>query len=675
MLVLVLVLVPPTPPTSCNKNNNKNNDHTRYLYTVNRLTAYADSILRLYSHISFESVLFLHLLTQSSRILPVYSYTGTSFVPLTANVEVLPFHLPASPFRGIPLSIPEIEQNCPDIVARWYHNQSRHQQLPFRDTNNSSKDNRPIQCHTPSGKPQIQEEIHMSQRPDTSRPSSSSPHDRSKCLPSLGSRTLPPIHSATSPGLSQNGTPIISATQNVSARPTPPPSSTPPDQRSSRPIGVQNLLNPTTSGEITSTQSRRRNAEHLDSPPRASPLTVMSRASTPSLPSTSISNRSPVSVTLPSITPPLVSTYPQPLVRAMTPHLSPSSYGPGPITMNNPSGTMDVKQSPFVLPRDHNGTGGRGGLPDIATATSLPGESYSVPLPPARSPSGRRNSQDSTRYSHMQNLLERKNGASTGPHSVASQGDSPSTQYSSYSHVSQTPPPAPPPSTGQPQSFFTAPFTAPGPASTMAQMGFDAASNSTAGGSTYQMMTLDTEQGPIQVPVDVQAASKVADEKRKRNATASHRFRQRRKEKERENSQNIAKLEDQIRQMEEEREYYRRERDYFREVAVRQPGQSHVLPRPVSPRQRRHTPMTGSMGYPNVQFEGPESGNRNGGRNTRRRTSGYVPATGPPPQSAEPARPMPQYERMASNAIDHAQGGDQTRLPLKSGPFDSSVTR
>ena len=189
------------------------------------------------------------------------------------------------------------------------------------------------------------------------------------------------------------------------------------------------------------------------------------------------------------------------------------------------------------------------------------------------------------------------------------------------------------------------------------------------------MMTLDTEQGPIQVPVDVQAASKVADEKRKRNATASHRFRQRRKEKERENSQNIAKLEDQIRQMEEEREHYRRERDYFREVAVRQPGQTHVLPRPLSPRQRRHNPMAGSMGFPNVQFDGAESGSRNGGRNTRRRTSAYVPPTGPPPQSTEPARVMPPYERMASNPIDHIQGGDQARLSLKSGPFDPSATR
>lgn len=515
----------------------------------------------------------------------------------------------------------------------------------------------------------------MSQRPATARPSSNSPHDRSNRLPPLGSRTLPPIHSVSAPGVSQNGVPNTSTTHNVSARPTPPPSSTPPDQRSSRPIGVQNLLNPTTSGETTNAQSRRRNAEQMDSPPRGSPLTALPRALTPSLPTTSTTSRSPVNITLPSITPPLVSAYPQPSGRSMTPHLSPSSYGHGPVTMNNPSGTMDVKQSPFVLPRDHSGTGGQGGLPDMTTATSLPSEFYGTSLPSTRSPPGRRGSQDSIRYSHMQNLLERRGSMATGPQSVASQGDSPSTQYSSYSQVSQTPPPALPPSTGQPQSFFTAPFTAPGPASSMAQMGFDAVSGSTAGGSTYQMMTLDTEQGPIQVPVDVQAASKVADEKRKRNATASHRFRQRRKEKERENSQNIAKLEDQIRQMEEEREHYRRERDYFREVAVRQPGQSHVLPRPLSPRQRRHTSANGSLGYSNVQFEGPENGNRNGGRNTRRRTSAYVPPTGPPPQSAEPARPIPQYERMVSNPLDSVPVGDQVRLSLKTGPFDPSTTR
>ena len=82
----------------------------------------------------------------------------------------------------------------------------------------------------------------------------------------------------------------------------------------------------------------------------------------------------------------------------------------------------------------------------------------------------------------------------------------------------------------QPQSFFT---DVP-------------AWRNAAAGSTYQMMTLNTENGPIQVPVDVQAATKVADEKRKRNGTASHRFRQRRKEKALETAQKSQKLEHRI---------------------------------------------------------------------------------------------------------------------------------
>lgn len=47
--------------------------------------------------------------------------------------------------------------------------------------------------------------------------------------------------------------------------------------------------------------------------------------------------------------------------------------------------------------------------------------------------------------------------------------------------------------------------------------------------SQYQTVTVDTEKGTAQLVVDVQTASKAADEKRKRNTTASHRFRQRRK--------------------------------------------------------------------------------------------------------------------------------------------------
>lgn len=60
-------------------------------------------------------------------------------------------------------------------------------------------------------------------------------------------------------------------------------------------------------------------------------------------------------------------------------------------------------------------------------------------------------------------------------------------------------------------------------------------------------MRLETEQGPIQVPLDIQAASKVANEKRKRNATASQRCRQRRKEEAQEMSIKISELEAQLR--------------------------------------------------------------------------------------------------------------------------------
>ena len=65
--------------------------------------------------------------------------------------------------------------------------------------------------------------------------------------------------------------------------------------------------------------------------------------------------------------------------------------------------------------------------------------------------------------------------------------------------------------------------------------------------STPQITTFDTEKGAFQVPDDVQAASKLADEKHKRNPGASARFRKRRDEKKRVQSTTIAELESQIR--------------------------------------------------------------------------------------------------------------------------------
>ena len=70
-------------------------------------------------------------------------------------------------------------------------------------------------------------------------------------------------------------------------------------------------------------------------------------------------------------------------------------------------------------------------------------------------------------------------------------------------------------------------------------------------------MKFDTAQSAIQVLIDKQTASKVADEKRKRNARASYTFRQRRKEKEQETKDNTDRLKAQIREVTVERDYYR----------------------------------------------------------------------------------------------------------------------
>ncbi len=162
------------------------------------------------------------------------------------------------------------------------------------------------------------------------------------------------------------------------------------------------------------------------------------------------------------------------------------------------------------------------------------------------------------------------------------------------------------------------------------------------------MMILETEQGPIRVPLDVQAASKVADEKRKRNATASYRFRQRRKDKEQETSNIISKLEAQVREMTEEKIYYQQERDFLQDVVLR--NRIPIPPRPLSPRRRRHA----SLGGP--QIPDSETSVQNGGRNTRRRTGAYVP------EGLPPHRVAAHFPFEAHNTGDCNKGCDHTAM-------------
>jgi len=194
-------------------------------------------------------------------------------------------------------------------------------------------------------------------------------------------------------------------------------------------------------------------------------------------------------------------------------------------------------------------------------------------------------------YNQEQNC-ERRGNDVTPPH-PASPGDSTSMFHSSCKQTNRTEPANTPfiESTSQPRSSLSNPAPSSGHTSAFSQTTFDSnvfegpSSSSTAQGQ-YQMMMFDTAQGAIQVPVDMQAASRVADKKRKQNADASHRFRQRRKEKEQETREKFDILEALIRERTEERDHYRQERDYFRNVALsnRVPTQ----PRPLSPRRRCH---------------------------------------------------------------------------------------
>ncbi|KAL9631008.1 MAG: hypothetical protein Q9204_004439, partial [Flavoplaca sp. TL-2023a] len=498
--------------------------------------------------------------------------------------------------------------------------------LHLQEVQNNRKAGVPRPCNGIRTNHYSSEEAHMSQGLPASRPSSSQHQDdRYQTLPPLQSRTLPPINDNPRSRASGGHEAAISYAKIT-------PAQSPVIQKSSRSIGMQNILNPT-GKESSEEQNRRRKADQFELPSPAT--TAASRA--PSISTTP----SPGMASLPSIAQSSMHAQPPTVGQGSRPLSTPrsvSAYGSNLIPRLLP-GTIDAKASPFL--GSNNPVKSNVAEPSIHSeqhqlppATSLP---LGGPYPPARSPPGRRPSCGSQ--------------ISTAPDRRASLAgsDSPSTTYSSYSQYSQTPPvtqsvaPASQPSS----AFFAIPYPAHGAMPSLSH-GFANNNGSVTSNSTtqspYQMMTLDTDQGPIQVPVDVQAASKVADEKRKRNATASHRFRQRRKEKERETSQNIEKLESQIGQLAAEKDFYRQERDYFRSLVSRNPSQAHLTARPPSPRHLRAAgappqaggagsgkeggpPSTSASGQWQQQQQPSDDGyDGQGGRNTRRRTSSYMPA-------------------------------------------------
>lgn len=552
--------------------------------------------------------------------------------------QVSPIHFPT--FPG-PISIPLLEGRLANFQATVNISLSK---LHLKDAHFELRDLNPYQCHGDRREYCCQDEVPMSQGSSVQRsPSSPFQNNRQSFAPaSRESRTLPPINDSYTP---RNTTKSVS--QSPSLAPSVPngpyTSQTPPnsDQRpSSRPIEVQNLLNPTASDSSSAadSQSRRRNADHFDMP------SALFATGARLLPASSFVPSSG-QVALPSLTPPMMNSYPVPSDPASRRTLTPRSPANHVTLLSTLPGTIDAAKSPFGPSREPH----KILAPEVK---SIPETSLGPPLlytgPAARSPPDRRTSIGSLQ---LHSSAERRASVGATSQVHTSQSDSPTTSYSSYSQFSRTPPV----SNNQPSSsgYFPA-FSAATSSSTITQAGYEAKESfspvtSSIGQNSYQM-TLDTDQGPIQVPVDVQAASKVADEKRKRNATASHRFRQRRKEKERETSQNIAKLEHQLRDLVEEREYYRMERDYFRSLAKNGSSQAPIAPRPTSPRlvrqqqqqQQQHGQLGGAgnnpFGNPNSAGWPPAGGEdhrgNSSGRNTRRRTSSYVPAQGLAPTSS-----------------------------------------
>lgn len=272
-------------------------------------------------------------------------------------------------------------------------------------------------------------------------------------------------------------------------------------------------------------------------------------------------------------------------------------------------------------------------LSALSTGLLVPSRSHVHSLPSARSSPYRQVNQEAS-YSQAQNR-EHPRAVNPEPLQPAFQRDSPRIQYSSYSHFSQTESAIAPPavSTGQPQYFSSNPSS--GPLSTMVQMlpsakAFEVPTSSTAAQSQHQVMVLETERGLVPVPVDVHTASKDADEKRRRNATASHRFRQRRKEKEQETSENIVRLEAQVRETEKERDHYRGERDHFRHLALRH--RLPVAPRPPTPKRQRHAAMNGASLVQNQEVEGDGQNGVHTRRIPRVPSQGLLPSAGWPLQ-------------------------------------------
>ena len=402
------------------------------------------------------------------------------------------------------------------------------------------------------------------------------------------------------------------------------------DQTSSRSLGVQSILNPSQPDATDDLSLEHRPGRGGSPQPGGSPVRP-SQQPAPTL-SPRILKRSgrvssPIDMlsAVPSQGPRRVLTPKSPALRAMS--LGPRRY---PL----PASPVTAQSSSIV---------GHGRV-----YTAEPGLYRDSDIPPLPLPTGVGRAAF-TYPPQLDGALSQPRRASGGRGSllisapiITTQGDSPSTSHSSYSQFSQSSPvvrygnalgshsTSHHPSNRQSTNLLQNPL----PGSNLIESSYE------VGQGSYQM-TLDTEQGPMIVPVevDVQQASKMADEKRKRNAGASARFRARRKEKEKEASQTIDSLQKQIRDLTEEREFYLNERNFYRDYLGRTMRPAQLPLRPSSPQSRRlplpSLPQTLPLETSSTQRSEPSTERTESpSRSQRRRTGDYQPSFARPPSAS-----------------------------------------
>ncbi|KXL46012.1 MAG: hypothetical protein FE78DRAFT_378362 [Acidomyces sp. 'richmondensis'] len=343
-------------------------------------------------------------------------------------------------------------------------------------------------------------------------------HDRSGKLSTAVS--LSQQHEHHPPSVSSTAPSPSSSRPEVTPRPFElPPLPQPPNvtggsasPSASRLAGVSSILNPVSSDEAAS--SRRRKASERDSPPASlPPLAIASHAA----PSLRRSAASPV---------PSIGAFSERAPRRILTPRSPSLHRAASSGQLNPStATINAQHTPFLgspRSRGYAVEPGVSGVPSLPTPSVPSRPEYGFPAGPSPPSETKR----------------RASSGARGP-GVTSASVSPTTSYSSYSQTGQTSPAVQygPISTGPGPFSASLEITGLPPTSAGMRTSTPGAErrpvgipiSSSGGQNVYQMMTLETTSGTVQLPVDVQAASRVADEKRRRNAGASARFRQRRR--------------------------------------------------------------------------------------------------------------------------------------------------